>query len=108
LVERVGGDVSDLMTSAPVFIAEVLSPSTAEIDLGDKATEYLQLPSLSAYLVLAQDIAKAWIWRRGAKGFPLRPRVIVGLDKVLKIGALNVTCPLAAVYAGVLSETEKT
>jgi Uma2 family endonuclease len=105
LVERAGGASNDYMTSAPVFIAEVLSPSTADIDLGDKAAEYLQLPSLSTYLVLAQDTAKAWIWTRSTNRFPPGPHVIIGLDKILKIDSLKVTLPLGAAYAGILPQT---
>ena len=45
------------------------SPSSVTHDLRDKAAEYLQLPSLSAYLVLAQDEAKAWVWAREAATF---------------------------------------
>jgi Uma2 family endonuclease len=83
-----------------VLLAEVLSPSTAEVDLGDKAAEYLQLPSLLAYLVFAQDEPKALVWTRGAQGFPPAPTIIVGLDKVLHVKALNLILPLGAIYAG--------
>ena len=44
---------------APELVIEVLSPSSERIDLGDKAAEYLRLPSLRAYLVFAQDELKA-------------------------------------------------
>src|SRR5438105_12601390 len=36
----------ELTATAPVLIAEVLSPSTERIDLGDKAAEYLHLETL--------------------------------------------------------------
>ncbi len=88
--------------AAPVLVAEVLSPSTAEIDLGDKAAEYLALPSLRTYLVLAQSEPKVWIWRRQDGQFPPSPRVITGLDKVIRIAELNLALPLSAIYAGVL------
>jgi Uma2 family endonuclease len=55
VVDRAGGDDGDYVATAPVLLAEVLSPSTAEVDLGDKAAEYLRLPSLLAYLVFAQS-----------------------------------------------------
>jgi Uma2 family endonuclease len=80
--------------------AEVLSPSTAAIDLGDKAAEYLQLPSLAAYLVFAQDEVKAWTWVRGAQSFPSGPDVIAGTDKSISIAALGLNLPLAEIYAG--------
>jgi Uma2 family endonuclease len=88
--------------AAPVLVAEVLSPSTPEIDLGDKTSEYLALPSLRTYLVLAQSEPKVWIWRRQDDRFPSSPRIITGLDKVIRIAELNLALPLGAIYAGVL------
>ena len=100
IVDRAGGAPKDLTATAPVFAAEVLSPSTAAIDLGDKAAEYLRLPTLAAYLVLAQDEAKAWLWQRGESGFPPGPTVIVGKDQVVRIAALDLELSLATLYAG--------
>jgi len=51
IVDRAGEAPKDLTATAPVLIAEVLSPSSEQVDLGDKSTEYLQLPSLAIYLV---------------------------------------------------------
>ena len=101
VVDPAGGAAGDYTATAPAVIAEVLSPSTADVDLGDKAAEYLQLPSLSAYLVFAQREPKAWVWMRGANGFPPAPSVIVGYDKVIHVATLKLVLPLGAVYAGV-------
>lgn len=100
LVDRAGGAPGDYTASAPVLAAEVLSPSTAAIDLGDKASEYLQIPSLAAYLVFAQDEAKAWVWVRGERGFPPGPDVTAGEDQIVRVAALGLTLPLATVYSG--------
>lgn len=59
----------DLTAKAPALVAEVLSPSTTTIDLGDKAAEYLRLPSVAAHLVLAQDEVKAWVYIPGSHSF---------------------------------------
>jgi len=101
VIDRAGGGAGDYVATAPVLVAEVLSPSTAEIDLGDKAAEYLRLPSLLAYLVFAQSGHKAYVWTREADGFEPAPSVIVGADKIIRIAALNLALPLGAVYAGV-------
>jgi Uma2 family endonuclease len=100
IVDRAGGAPGDLTATAPVFAAEVLSPSTAAIDLGDKAAEYLRLPMLAAYLVLAQGEVKAWLWQRGETGFPPGPAVIAGRDQSLRIATPALDLPLAAIYAG--------
>ncbi len=101
LVDRSGGSPADYTAAAPVLVAEVLSPSTTEVDLGDKAADYLALPTLEAYLVLAQAEPKTWIWTRRDGAFPPAPQVVAGNDKVIRIAALNLGLPLAAVCAGV-------
>jgi Uma2 family endonuclease len=53
VVDHAGRPGKSYTAGAPVFLAEVLSPSTAEIDLGDKAAEYLRVPSLHAYMAVA-------------------------------------------------------
>lgn len=88
----------DLKATAPVLIAEVLSPSSERTDLGDKAAEYLQLPSLAAYLVFAQDEMKAWVWKRGAAGFPPSADVIEGNDALAHIEALHLDLPFSEIY----------
>jgi Uma2 family endonuclease len=100
IVDRAGGAPGDLTATAPVFAAEVLSPSTAAIDLGDKAAEYLRLPTLASYLVLAQDEAKAWLWQRGETGFPPGPAAIAGKDQIIRIAPLGLELPFAKLYAG--------
>jgi Uma2 family endonuclease len=102
VVEPAGQDLNGRTAASPVFIAEVLSPSTATVDLGDKSSEYLALPSLVAYLVLAQDEPKAWLWLRGPDGFPVGSQVIAGADATIAIPPLGVELPMAEIYAGVL------
>ena len=86
----------------PKLIIEVLSPSTMKIDLGDKAADYLQLPTLAGYLIFAQDEVKAWAYNRsGEKQFPPGPQVFAAADTAISIPALNIEFPLADVYAGI-------
>jgi Uma2 family endonuclease len=99
VVDRASGSGSDLTATAPVLLAEVMSRSTAEIDLGDKLAEYLRLPSLSAYIVLAEDEPKAWMWMRPDGRFRPSAAVITGLDEVIRVAELQPALPLGAVYA---------
>jgi len=100
VVDRAGGDSKDYTATAPVLIIEVLSPSTAAIDLGDKAAEYLQIPSLLAYVVVLQDEPKAWVQsRQGAQFEP--PEVVAGTDAAIRIAALQLELPLSDVYSGI-------
>lgn len=98
MVDRAGGDYT---TSDPVLLVEVLSPSTEALDLGDKAAEYLKLSNLAAYIVIAQNEAKAWVWLRGTAGFSAGAVIIAGQDKEIEISALSVQLPLAEIYRGV-------
>jgi Uma2 family endonuclease len=93
-----GGHTKDVLANAPILLAEVLSPSSATIDLGDKPSEYMRLPSLLAYLVLSQDERKAWVWVRNESGFPAGAEVIAGGDGVIRIPVLAIELPLAEIY----------
>ena len=99
VVDVAGGRFKDLTATAPALVAEVLSPSSVKDDLGPKADEYVRLPSLSTYLVLAQDEPKAWVWVRGVRGFPSEPKVIKGSDAVIEIPLFGIDLPLAEIYA---------
>jgi Uma2 family endonuclease len=102
VVDRHGAKGDALTAKAPVLVAEVLSPSTMKIDLGDKAADYLQLPGLSAYLIFAQDEVKAWAYSRGGGDrFPSGPQIFAGADAAISIPALSVDLCLTDVYRGI-------
>jgi Uma2 family endonuclease len=101
VVDLANQSPKDQTATAPVLIAEVLSPSSERIDLGDKAAEYLRLPSLQAYVVFAQDEMKAWVWTRGAQGFAPGADVLEGPEAVLRIDALGIELPFSDIYARV-------
>ncbi|EJW12017.1 hypothetical protein A33M_2555 [Rhodovulum sp. PH10] len=98
VVDPADGARTDRTATAPVFIAEVLSPSSERIDLGDKAAEYLLLPSLRTYLVVAQDEPKAWVWTRTSAGFPPGPAVLDDPQAAVDIPALGIELPLSEIY----------
>ena len=100
VVDQYGAKGDALTAIAPALVVEVLSPSTAKIDLGDKAADYLRLASLTTYLVFAQDEIKAWAYHRGAE-FPPGPQVFAGADASIGVPALSVDLPLADIYAAI-------
>lgn len=102
VVESAGGDARGYLAMAPVLTAEVLSKSSMATDLHEKADEYTALPSLQAYVVLAQDEPRLWLWQRGEDGaFPRAGEMIDGSDAVLKLPALGIEFTLADIYRGV-------
>jgi Uma2 family endonuclease len=100
VVDVASGRLKDLTATAPAVVAEVISASSAKDDLGVKADEYVRLPSLLAYLALAQDKPNARVWVRSTGGMWPEPKVIEGLDAVIKIASLGIDLPLAEIYAG--------
>jgi Uma2 family endonuclease len=101
VVDRANAAGKDHTAAEPVFLAEVLSPSTTATDLGDKAAEYLQIPSLVSYLVLSQDEPKAWLWTRRNGQFAPGADIVAGIDAVFRIPALGLEMLLAEIYAGI-------
>src|SRR5215510_14766959 len=100
VVGRRGSKAKDLTTAVPAFVVELVSPSTSRKDLGDKAAEYLRLPSVVAYVVLSQDEIKAWVYIKGSAG-SLGPDVVVGEANTIGVPALGVELPLSMIYAGI-------
>lgn len=62
-------DATDpLVKREPVLVVEVLSPSTAAYDRGEKFAAYRQLPSLQEYLVIDPAARRCDLHRKGADG----------------------------------------
>jgi len=101
VVDRAGGRAKAYIAVAPVLVAEFLSPSSVEIHLVDKRSEYLQIPSLVAYVVLSQDEPRAWLWTRKEGGFMLEPELLDGAKSTIRVAALKVELPLLELYADV-------
>jgi Uma2 family endonuclease len=100
VLDRRKAKAKDLTTTVPVFIVEVLSPSTSAIDLGDKAAEYLRLPSVVAYIILSQYEIKAWAYIKGSAG-SLGPDVVVDEAAGISVPAIGVSLSLSKIYAGI-------
>jgi Uma2 family endonuclease len=100
VVDHPGTKGRDLITKAPVLIVEVLSPSTENTDFGIKAAEYARLPTVDAYLILAQDEVKAWLYVRGTTQF-LAPQEVKGRSETLTLASLDITLLLADIYEGI-------
>jgi Uma2 family endonuclease len=99
VVDRAGEPDKSYTAASPVLLAEVLSPSSVEIDLGDKAAEYLRIPSLLAYLVLSQDEPKAWLYRRTNSHLQV-PEPVSGIDAAIHVAELILELPMSGIYAG--------
>jgi Uma2 family endonuclease len=102
LVQRPEEDGGALEAKTPLVIVEVLSPSSIYADHVIKRDEYLDLPSLQAYVAAEADAPKLTLWERGPGGeFPFAPVEIEGRDSELRLSGLGVTLPLAELYRGI-------
>ena len=63
-------DDKELVLTNPAALFEVLSDSTASEDFGDKLGDYASIPSVTDYLILAQDERLALHYRRPAGAAP--------------------------------------
>jgi Uma2 family endonuclease len=82
----------------PGLLVEVLSPSTAVYDRGDKALHYRQLPSLRELLLIEQEHLALEHYIRQDGGDWLIKRV-EGMDAALELPSLNCRLTLAEIYA---------
>jgi Uma2 family endonuclease len=101
LVEPAQTDGHALEAKAPILIAEVLSPGSLHLDFGAKQREYLRLPTLETYLVLAADEPRLWVWRRIDGAFQPEPDIIEGQEQLLALPALGIDIPLRELFRGV-------
>ncbi len=83
----------------PVLVIEVTSPSTIDIDRGEKMDLYFEIPSIQAYLIIDQHRVCAELSIRSESGW--RTTLFETLDDVLPLDVLDCKLPLAQVYRGV-------
>jgi len=77
---------SKLVKHEPLLLVEVLSPSTAAYDRGDKFVQYRHVGSLREYVLVDLDTRRTDVYRKGADGLwvlhPVEPGQKVHLASV--------------------------
>jgi Uma2 family endonuclease len=102
LVDLSRPGTAELSTSEPIFIAEVLSPSSVAVDMTTKRREYTAIPSLQTYLVCSQDEPRAWVWKRQPDGtWPIDAEEVVGREATIRLGGLDVSLDMSAIFRGI-------
>lgn len=86
LVTCSAADTDPLVKREAVLVVEVLSPSTAAFDRGDKFADYRLLSSLREYLLLDLDKRRGDLYRKGSDGLwvlhPFSTEEVVRLESV--------------------------
>lgn len=89
-------------TTNPRIVIEVLSPSSEGDDEGDKRLDFQSMPSLRAYVLVAQDRRSVKVYRRTDAGaWPEDPEPY-GDGDTLSLPALNAPLAVSDVYDTVL------
>ena len=85
----------------PILVIEVLSPSTAAFDRGEKFEHYKQLASLQEYLLISQDRVRVEHYCR--QGTQWNHNTFQHLEDVLSLASIECEVPLRAIYRRVMS-----
>jgi Uma2 family endonuclease len=79
----------------PIVVCEVLSPTTEMTDRRVKSAEYASIPSVMAYVLLAQDRPLVIVLRRA---FRWEPEELEGTGATLALPEVGVAIPLSELY----------
>jgi len=88
----------ELFIDDPILVVEVLSPSTANYDLTEKRWAYVPIPSLRQLVYISPDKAKLELVTREPDD-SWRSVIITGLATDLPLACLDLTIPMAEIYA---------
>jgi Uma2 family endonuclease len=81
----------------PGLVVEVLSPSTASYDRGDKFVHYRKIDSLHEVLIIAQDCVVIEHWRRQGDMWTLTE--ITGVYDTLMLNSVGCAIPVQEIYS---------
>jgi Uma2 family endonuclease len=99
IVDRASSRTEGLACEAPIFVVEVLSPSTAGLDFTVKLREYTAIDSVQTYLICSQDEPRAWVWQRRHDGtWPELPVELVGREEKVALRVLDIELAMAAIF----------
>jgi Uma2 family endonuclease len=84
----------------PTLIVEVLSPTTEAYDRGGKFENYRSIEPFREYVLVSQDVARVEAFLRRPDGAWLYTPA-AGLEIEIRLHSLEITLPLAELYAGV-------
>jgi Uma2 family endonuclease len=93
-------DPSGETITNPRVVIEVLSPSTERYNRTKKFDRYRELDSFREYVLVSQDVARLETFYRQSDG-TWALDVANGLDASIKLRAIEVSLPVAEIYAGV-------
>lgn len=98
-------DAKSVFSQAPSLIAEVISPSTVDVDHREKLIAYRKLPSLQEYMLVYQDEMRVEVYRKDTDGgWSFNVYMKAGRVELQALPLLDVDMLL--LYRGVISPDE--
>jgi Uma2 family endonuclease len=85
----------DILES-PIFVAEVLSPSTEGYDRGEKSWYYRAHPTIQEYMIVSAHRPVVEVFRRGKNGLWLL--ATLHLNDEVQLASLEVNFPVKDIY----------
>lgn len=85
----------------PVVVVEVLSPTSAGDDDGDKRLDFQSLPSLEAYVLVSQDARLVKVYRRAGADWVVHTHTA---GDELALPAISSAIGVGEIYDGILDE----
>lgn len=86
----------DTLTN-PKTILEILSPSTANYDFGEKFKLYRRLPTFDEYVLISQDSARVETYFKTPENQWILS-TYAGLDAIVPLRSLDTSIPMAEIY----------
>ncbi len=77
----------------PTLLIEVLSPSTAEYDQGEKLAYYKQIPWLQEIMLVHHDTRRVVVWRRTGESWSSSEHT-----DVVELGSIDCKLPVTDIY----------
>ncbi len=101
--ERIVGQIAGLdVLINPSLIVEVLSPSTAYYDRGEKFTEYKSIESFKEYLLVDQNKESVTLYTKHNEKFWFQSEYVSG--ETLKLESLDCELKVDEIYQGIIFE----
>jgi Uma2 family endonuclease len=91
---------ADLAAVEPIFVAEILLPSSYGRDFVDKLADYKGIESLIYYLILSHEEPRVWLAARSDEGWS-DPVELAGNEATVDLERLDSQLSLADLYDGV-------
>lgn len=89
-------DNAEYWKTMPTLLVEVLSPRTERIDRGEKLTAYTQIPTLQAYLIVAQEVPRIDAYLRNVDDWEHR---LFGAGQTMHLAEGELSLNVDAIYA---------